>query len=176
MTDLFTQAVTREVAQLFAQQNQQIGNFSPDSASADPIITPQQVLEVMQGNPAWLEEWESELEERFRRVADRALDYWMEHTDKEIRASLSVLEGLVSSGEENLAGNASGSSTGLFSRRLTSLANRGTKKLFNELFNRTRTNIQETERSQESSRRYKASRGQAQAELSKELSRGKRYT
>ncbi|GEM_PF-6020666 len=150
MTDAFTQIVAREIANLIIQNGREINGLSLDNSTEGFQLSPQQVLEVMQGNSQWLTQFETELEQSFRRVADRSLDYWQRNTDTEIRESLT--------------------------RSLSLITRRATRELFESFFDRERITTEETDRSRESSSRYKASRGQAQARLSKELGRGKRYT
>ncbi|MDG1286135.1 MAG: hypothetical protein P8P30_01065 [Rickettsiales bacterium] len=180
MTDAFTQIVAREVANLIVQSGRQINGLSLDNSTDGFQLTPEQVLEVMQGNGLWLTQFENELEQSFRHTADKALDYWLRNTDKEIRESLTALSQLVDilteETEGNLTTQSRNNSQNTLSSSLSRITRKATKELFESLFNRDKTTRNETERSQDSSNRYKASRGQTQARLSKELGRGKRYT
>lgn len=182
MTDAFTQAVAREVSTLLQQQGQQILSFSSTEETTFQL-TPQQVLETMQGNSQWLAEFENELDITFQRIADNALDYWLKNTDKEIRESLSALAKLAeilidqtqSASVSAAANSASGSDQ--FSQALSNVSANLSKTLFKQLLgNSERTSVSETARSQETSARYQSSRGQTQAKISQQLNRGTRYT
>ena len=184
MTDAFTQTIANEVATLLQQQGQQILNLSAQDETAFQL-TPQQVLEVMQGNSQWLSQFETELDITFRRVADNALDYWLKNTDKEIRDSLRALakiaDILLDQAQSNsFAGSSSGGSSATsdpFVNALGDISKNLSSSLFKDLFSGgERTSISETARSQETAGRYQSSRGQTQAEMSKQLSRGARYT
>lgn len=186
MTDQFTQAVAREVATLLAQQGQQFQSTATtsDSEGLGFQLSPQQVLEVMQGNSQWLSQFEGDLENSFRRVADRALDYWLKHTDREIRDSLRALADIArllieqtQDSQTTLTPGASSESlVGNTANLAGNLGGRAIDTLFSALFTRDRRYERETDRSQQENSGYRASRGQLQARLSKELARGKRYT
>ena len=187
MTDAFTQTIAREVASLLVQRGEEIQTVSPNSADGFQL-NPQQVLEVMQSNSQWLSQFEGELDQSFQRVANKALDYWLQNTDKEIRDSLKALTHIAeilinrsqdssfasnsaSGGADNTSGNDP------LTNALASFAGEVSGSLLEGLFNGgSSTTISESERSRETASHYKASRGQTQAEITKQLGRGTRYT
>lgn len=181
MTDAFTQIVAREVANLILQNGHQISGLYLDNSATGLQLTPEQVLEVMQGNSLWLTQFENELEQSFHRVADRSLEYWQHNTDTEIRESLCALgqlsDILIHRTESSVTSkNNTRSSGSKLSSSPSRITKKATQELFESLFSSEKISSQETDHSQDSSQRYKASRGQTQAKLSNELGRGKRYT
>lgn len=183
MTDAFTQSISREVAKLLIERGDQIQTISPESSEGFEI-SPDQVLEVMQGNSQWLAKFEQEIEQSFQRMADKALNYWLKNTDKEIRASLKALTRVAeilashsksSSFSSNANSNSSNSDP--LANAIGDFAGSISVALLQNIFQGgTDTSSAESARSRETSNRYRASRGQTQAEISKQLSRGARYT
>lgn len=148
MTDLFTQAVASEVARIQAQIGNGMEAQLQESNVTEAVITPQQVLEVMQRRGDWLSEFEEALQQSADRVVDRALGR--------------LQQGL----QSKSAFDASSLQAG---------ANKGLERVLGKLFNRGRQVQKETGRSQNSGQRYRLSRGQVNEAISRQLSQGERY-
>lgn len=154
--------------------------IAPNSASnkTELPISPQDVLGIMQGNSAFMQQFEQSIEQSFAQLGDRVLDKWLQNTDKELRKSVRDIsdmlaeltgEAITGSGGDLLANT--DKITGVLSGLVTGAASTA----LNRLLTRTKTTITESDRSKEESARYRDSRGQQQADLSRELSKGKRY-
>ncbi len=183
MTDAFTQIIAQQVAQILTQSSQPFQSIETDTESSGFNVTPQQVLAAMQGNSQWLKQFEQEVEQSFKRAADNSLRYWREHTDKEMRDSIKdlaqitqiILKERQQVGQAGVGSSRSGNNANSV-RNLPNLVVSLTARLLGNLTESRSINQSETARSKQISGQYKASRGQIQAEMAKELSRGQRYT
>lgn len=168
MSDPFVDAVSRQLHAMLTQTQGTI-NATQRSlgapASADIQLSPQQVLEVMQGNSEWLQQFEQNIEKSFAQTGERITRQWLSATDSELRRSIAELSSLL--GGENAG----------FPQTTGSSLSRLTGGLLRNLLNRRSSSDShsETARSQEASVTFRDSRGQVQADLSRELSQGKRY-
>lgn len=163
----------------FRETSQQLDASSPDFTLGN--LPPDQVLAMMQGNSAFMKQFEQSVEESFSRLGDRVLKNWMQNVDAEMRRGITdVIKTM-----EDFAGDASSivQEGGSLSEALTknsagfgnALGNLAGGILKNMLTH-TQTTIQESQRSQEAEKGFRNSRGQTQADLSEQLARGKRYT
>lgn len=188
MTDSFTEALARQLQQLFSRIGGGAGQTARDilpSAEAQDgpgALTPQQIVEVMEGNSEWVRQFENQLERQFTDLADRVLDHWLENTDKEIRNSLKELAAAAiglfrEAGAEDFSAQRleQALASGNIAQGLQGAVLNAAGGFVESLLVRTRTRVRETDRSQEEAARFKASRGQVQAEISRELARGRRY-
>jgi len=186
MANQFTQAFMRQVQQLLDRVSGGV-NRSGQSISADfgdvgIELSSQQMMEILQGNSQWLDTFEQQIEQRFTTLSERVLNDWEAETERQLKRSLEQLatstielfgkQSVTGNNRQNPLENITG---GNLAQRLGTLVRRSATEFVEDLFARTRTTSQETDRSTREAERYKASRGQVQAELSDELARGRRY-
>lgn len=181
MVGEFDSALARQMQQLLAQverTTQQTGQtITGESLSASDVLA------VLGENDDWVDAFEQRIERQFDMLADRVVEKWMRNVDSEIRQSLKALaETAVSIFATDGSANAAAQDIedifaegGNISRRLQGVVARSASNLIENVLTVSRTHSQESERSREATQRYKASRGQVNAELSRELAKGKRY-
>lgn len=184
MSDTFIDTFGRQLQSLGQRLNQgtqQTRQAIAPEAGTDATefpISPEQVMGIMQGNSAWMQQFEQNLEQSFSQLGDRILDKWLKNTDSELRKSIRDITELLS----DLSGDAATRKEGNFlngidrvSGSLGRIVTHAAGNLVEELFTHTRHSVSESDRSREEGARFRNSRGQAQADLSRELSQGKRY-
>ncbi len=143
-------------------------------------VSPTQIMAIIQGDSAFLKQFEQSVEESFSKLGDRVLQNWMQNVDSEMRRGISDV--IKTMGD--FAGDASqilqeggnlaeafAKSSGSFGNALGNLAG----GILQSALTRTQTTIQESARSQEATSQFRDSRGQTQADLSEQMARGRRY-
>lgn len=154
--------------------------IAPDAQtqSTELPISPQDVLGIMQGNSVFMQQFEQSIEQSFSQLGDRVLDKWLQNTDKELRKSVrDITDMLAELTGEAITGNGGDllANTDKITGVLSGLVTGAASTALNRLLTRTKTSTSESDRSRETLSRYRDSRGQQQADLSRELSKGKRY-
>jgi hypothetical protein len=148
-------------------------------------ISPAALLSLVLGDDGLLDAFESRLERRFQALGERLIgqmdDIMCEHVEKymtELLGGSGEAESLAfaTSGDSLLTSVAQAGVLGQsFSQTLEGAVASSATGLVNALFSRTKTRRNESERSKASSQRFRQSRGQQQAELAEQISRGRRY-
>ncbi len=200
MSEAFTKSFTKQF-QRFAQRlgggitasQQDINSGASPSNTPTGALSPEQVMEIMQGNSQWMLQFEQSLEQSFTKLGNRVLDNWTKNVDSELRKSIgdaiSILGELAIEGGSDLFSSSSAvatskrkgrqSTTGAAldhaSSALGSLIGNVTGNLLNKALTSTKRTSVESERSRSAAEQFRNSRGQSQSDLSQEMARGKRY-
>ena len=168
--------ISRQVNQLATQLGNTMGRSvgavgEGNGASSDHA----QSVALLQGDSAALDRFEQNLSLQFEKIADQAADYWAQHADRKIRSTLKEALGLAG----GLAGEAIEGTldfdTILSNRQFSGALGNLAVGAATQLLTVTRTTSRESDRSVQAVQQFKASRGQTQAALSRQLARGQRY-
>lgn len=154
-------------------------NTARDAAPVQSI-SPEQVLQIMQGNSELMAQFELNIEKTFADLGDRVLQRWMQNIDGEMRRSLQEVMGLMNdvTGDAMDVISDGGSLAEAFSKnssRFGQVLGNLAGSIVQSALTRTRVTSAESQRSREASALFRNSRGQAQADLSRDLAQGKRY-
>jgi hypothetical protein len=183
MPDSFTDILGRQFQSLGSrlssgtQATQQSISSDAQTQTTELPISPQDVLGIMQGNSAFMQQFEQSIEQSFSKLGDRVLDKWLKTTDTEMRKSINEITNLLGelTGEAVTGKNTLADSADHITSVLGRLVTGAATSALTRLLTRTKRTVSETDRSREESVRFRDSRGQQQADLSRELSKGKRY-
>ena len=180
LSALFVNQVQNVVQRLQTQMEQTSANGAEGASQARATVSADEVVGLLEGDSAWMSGLEQQLEQDFKRIADKALSYWMDTTARTIRNSIREVSGLL---DDLLGAALDGSLSGSLGDASSPLRGKVNSVLgavagaaLQQVLVKTQTTVAETDRSRDEASRFKSSRGQQQSEVSRALANGTRFT